>query len=148
MSDNKKKILELLDNKKISVDEAMRLLRAVESGGKSSEVTGGIGELAKKVGNRIKYLRVIVENPKGNSMEDPERVNVRVPVSLIRAGMKFTSLIPQEAAAQVEGALKQKGINLNVKNIKDEDIDELIEALAELEVDVDGGDGKVRVFAE
>ncbi|MGI2335054.1 MAG: SHOCT-like domain-containing protein [Dehalogenimonas sp.] len=148
MSDNRKKILVLLDNKKISVEEAMRLLQAVESGDKSSEVTGGVGELAKKVGNRIKYLRVIVENPKGNSMEDPERVNVRVPVSLIRAGMKFTSLIPQEAAAQVEGALKQKGINLNVKNIKDEDIDELIEALAELEVDVDGGDGKVRVFAE
>jgi hypothetical protein len=75
-------------------------------------------------------------------------VNVRVPVSLIRAGMKFTSLIPSDVANQVEGALREKGINFNLKNLKDEDIDELIDALRELEVDIDGGEGKVRVYAE
>ena len=148
MSDNRKKILELLDKKKITVDEAMRLIKAVENGAPEASESGGVAELARKVGKKIKYLRVIVDNPAGKSMEDPARVNVRVPVSLIRAGMKFTSLIPKDAANQIEGALKEKGINLNVKNIKDEDIDELIEALAELEVDVDGGSGKVRVFAE
>ena len=66
----------------------------------------------------------------------------------IRAGMKFTSLIPREAGDKVEEELRCRGINLNIKNIKDEDIDALIEALAELEVDIDGGQGKVRVFAE
>ena len=50
---------------------------------------------------------------------------IRIPVSLIRAGMKFTSLMPHDAASHVEGALRQKGIDINLKNIKDEDIDRL-----------------------
>ncbi len=92
---------------------------------------------------------MLVDNPGGKKGEGKaDKVNVRVPVSLIRAGMKFTSLIPQDAAGQVEGELKKKGINLNLKNLKGEDIEELITALAELEVDIDGGEGKVRVFAE
>jgi hypothetical protein len=100
------------------------------------------------VGRKIKYLRVLIDSPHGHHGDKPEKVNVRVPVSLIRAGMKFTSLIPREAGDKVEEELRCRGINLNIKNIKDEDIDDLIEALSELEVDIDGGDGKVRVFAE
>jgi len=147
MSDNRKKILEMLDSKKISVDEAMKLLGAIDRGDKSAPESA-IEKIADRLGRKIKYLRVLVDNPHPQHGEAPERVNVRVPVSLIRAGMKFTSLIPREAGDKVEQALRDKGINFNIKNIKDEDIDDLIEALAELEVDIDGGEGKVRVFAE
>jgi hypothetical protein len=148
MSDNRKKILEMLDAKKITVDEATKLLGAIDRGEKTSSEGQPIEQLLNRVGRKIKYLRVLVDNPGGHNGEGPERVNVRVPVSLIRAGMKFTSLIPREAGDKVEEELRSRGINLNIKNIKDEDIDELIEALAELEVDIDGGEGKVRVFAE
>lgn len=150
--DSRKKILEMLDSKKITVDEAMRLLSAVDRGDKpSGDKTPGdkpLEFLADRVGRKIKYLRVLVDSPSGRGAEAPERVNVRVPVALIRAGMKFTSLIPHEAGDKIEAELHSRGINLNLKNIKDEDIDQLIEALAELEVDIDGGDGKVKVFAE
>jgi hypothetical protein len=145
MSDNRKKILEMLDAKKITVDEATKLLNAVDSSDKSFVFTAG----GKSVESRkIKYLRVLVDSPSSHPGEARDRVNVRVPVSLIRAGMKFTSLIPDVAGDRIEEELKCKGINLNLKNLKDQDIDELIEALAELEVDIDGGDGKVRVVAE
>ncbi len=146
MSDNRKKILEMLEAKKITVDEAMKLLGAVDRGDRSSAEKPN-DRLVNRIGGKIKYLRVLVDNPGGHHGE-AERVNVRVPVSLIRAGMKFTSLIPHEAGDQVERELRNRGININVKNFTDKDIDELIESLAELEVDVDGGDGKVRVFAE
>lgn len=148
MNDNRQKILEMLDAKKITVTEAMKLLQAVENSEKSSTETGSLEQLADRVTSRIKYLRVLVDNPGGHHGESAEKVNVRVPVSLIRAGIKFTSLIPKEAGDKIEEELKAKGINFNLKNIKDEDVDELIAALAELEVDVDGGNGKVRVFAE
>ncbi len=62
--------------------------------------------------------------------------------------MRFTKLIPPDAASHVEVALREKGINLNLKNFKDEDIEELINALRELDVDIGGGEGKVRVYAE
>lgn len=145
MSDNRKKILEMLESKKITVEEAMKLLGAIDRGAMPSSESPS-EKLANRLSQKIKYLRVLVDNP--GSHGETERVNVRVPVSLIRAGMKFTSLIPHEAGDQVEQELRKRGININVKNFTDEDIDELIESLAELEVDVDGGQGKVRVFAE
>jgi hypothetical protein len=145
--DSRKKILEMLDAKKITVDEAMRLLGAVDRGEKPSG-NKPIEVLTDRISRKIKYLRVLVDSPGSRGAGAPERVNVRVPVALIRAGMKFTSLIPHEAGDKIEAELHSRGVNLNLKNIKDEDIDQLIEALAELEVDIDGGDGKVKVFVE
>ena len=139
MSDNRKRILEMLEAGKISTDEAMKLLSALEN-----NEEGGKVDLKKK----IRYLRVLVDSPHGHDGEGPGKVNVRIPVSLIRAGMKFTSLLPEDASRKVEEALSTKGFNVNLKNIKEEDIEELIEALRELEVDVDDGKAKVRVYAE
>ena len=142
MSDNKKRILDMLEAGKITSEEAMKLLSATENSDREP------GEGKPGAFRKIKYLRVIVDNPNQTGGNMPGKVNVRVPVSLIRAGMKFTSLIPGDAANQIEGALRDKGVNFNLKNLKDEDIDELIDALRELEVDIDGGEGKVRVYAE
>jgi hypothetical protein len=78
-----------------------------------------------------------------------DRVNVRVPMTLIRAGMKFTSLIPPEARDKVTGALREKGIDFDMRNLKPEDLDELLEALSDLEVDVASSNGEtVKVFVE
>ena len=142
MSDNKKRILDMLEAGKINAEEAMKLLSAMDDTDKESN------ENRLSSFNKFKYLRVMVDNPRKTGNDKPEKVNVRVPVSLIRAGMKFTSLIPHDASSHVEKALREKGININLKNIKDEDIDELIEALREVEVDIDGGEGKVRIYAE
>jgi hypothetical protein len=50
---------------------------------------------------------------------------------------------------KVNDALRDKGINFDVKSVKPEDIEELIGALGELEVDVESGHGeKVKVFVE
>ncbi len=143
MSDNKKRILEMLAAGKISVDETGRLLSAL--GEESSLAT----EVNHKVpGRKIRYLRVVVDHLIDSERGTPEKVNIRVPVALIRAGMKFSSLIPEEASAQVDKALSEKGIKVNLKNFKEEDLEELLAALSDLEVDIDDGKGKVRISAE
>ena len=146
MSDNRKRILDMLDARKITVDEAMKLLDAVEKNENSTAPS-------KPDGRTIKYLRVMIDSPQGfkdehgHRSDGPAKVNVRVPVGLIRAGMKFTALLPKEASDQIDAELKKKGVSFNIRNLKDSDIEELIQALAELEVDIEGGD-RVRVFAE
>ena len=145
MVENKKKVLELLAEKKISVDEAVKLMDLVDRPGNGGqEAVEGV--LIKK---KPKYLRVVIEPVAGSksSMNDYDRVNIRVPMSLIRAGVKFTSLIPRDAADKVDGALKEKGINFDIRNIKDEDIEQLVDALGDLEVNIEGKE-TVRVFAE
>jgi Fe-S-cluster formation regulator IscX/YfhJ len=149
MSDNQRRILDMLAAGKISADEAQRLLAAIGSGGDETKSTGGPTRDAK-------YLRVIIQpNPEGEGAkranpegEDVKRVNVRVPMALIRAGIKFTSLIPADASEQVNEALKEKGINFDVRNLKPEELEELILALHDLEVDVQKGKEKVRIYVE
>ncbi len=140
MSDNKRRILDILAAGKISVDEAAKLLSAL--GEESGSATEKNSEMA---GRKISYLRVVVDHLKEGK---PEKVNIKVPVSLIRAGMKFTSLIPEEAADEVDKALCEKGVKVNLKNLKEDDMDALLVALSDMEVDIDDGTGYVKIHAE
>jgi hypothetical protein len=146
MSENQKKILEMLANKKISVDEAYRLLSALK-GEEGSPSSGAETETTGKP--RPRYLRVSIQPGSGHEHDDDvDRVNVRVPISLIRSGMKFTSLLPAEARDKVTGALHEKGIDFDMRNMKPEDLDEVIEALKDLEVDIVSNKDVVKVFVE
>jgi hypothetical protein len=147
MTDNKKRILEMLAQNKISADDAYRLLSVLDAG-ESGRESADRGETAGK--EKAKYLRVtVLPTPDAEQSGDVDRVNVRVPMSLIRAGIKLTSLIPPEARDKVNGALREKGIDFDVRNLKPDDLEDLIEALSDLEVDVVSRKGeKVRVFVE
>ena len=147
MTESQKKILEMLADKKISTDEAYRLLNALGSSEGDSAESPKEG---KVIGGKAKYLRfTVMPDPERANSEEVDRVNVRVPMNLIRAGIKLTSLIPHEATDKVNEALRDKGIDLDVRNVKPEDLEELIGALTELEVDVSSAKGeKVKVFVE
>jgi hypothetical protein len=147
MSENKKRILEMLAQNKISADDAYRLLSVIDTGESGRE---SAHKEKTTVKDKAKYLRVtVLPTPDNEQSGNVDRVNVRVPMSLIRAGIKLTSLIPPEARDKVNGALREKGIDFDVRNLKPEDIEELIEALSDLEVDVVSSKGeKVRVFVE
>ena len=147
MSDNKKRILDMLAENKISADDAYRLLSAVDTG--ESERTGAGRAAGTSVKEKAKYLRVTVLPTSDSAQGDVDRVNIRVPMSLIRAGIKLTSLIPPEARDKVDGALREKGIDFDMRHLKPEDLEDIIEALSDLEVDVVSRKGeKVRVFVE
>jgi hypothetical protein len=143
MSDNKKRILEMLAAGKISVDDASRLISALgEEGSPVAEKDRPVIE------RKIRYLRVVVNHLKEDGSNKPEKVNIRVPVALIRAGMKFSSLIPPEASEQVDNALREKGIKMNLKNLKEVDLEELLSALTDLEVEIDDGKGTVQIHTD
>jgi len=141
----------MLAQGKISADDAYRLLCAVDAGevqeGREREDTG---KKSAEVKGKPKYLRVTVTPGEGHAdPENADRVNVRIPMSLVRAGIKLTSLIPPEALDKANSALKEKGINFDVRNIKQDDIEELIEALGDMQVDVESARGdNVKVFVE
>ncbi len=152
MSDNKKKILEMLADNKISADEAYRLLSAIDAGEVGQKDTGREGppKSEPSAEGKHKYLRVtVMPGDKHVDLEHADRVNVRVPMSLIRAGIKLTALIPPEALDKANNALKEKGINFDVRSIKSEDIEDLIDALGDMQVDVETAKGdSVKVFVE
>jgi len=148
MSENQRKILEMLANKDISIDEAHRLLSVLEPEGSTPGSTPEAETAARTKG---KYLRVTVQpGPEHEHDEDAERVNVRIPVSLIRSGMKFTSVLPvrPEVRDKINEVLREKGMDFDMRNLKPEDLDQIIEALSDLEVKVVSGKEVVKVFVE
>ena len=140
MEKDRRKILEMLSAGKISVDEAERLLAALSKSG-----PGGESDSTKSKGFKPKYLRIMVEPAPGNTQGD--RVNVRVPLNLIRAGLKWVSYIPEHHQSKVGEALREKGIEADFKNMTAEDLEELIINLNDLQVDVEGEE-IVKVFCE
>lgn len=158
MNEHRRQILDMLANGKINVDEAERLIAALEpesdaANGPHAAATSNAGApAAAATRGRLKYLRVLVEADESmTGMKGPTTVNVRVPMQLLRAGVRLASLIPPQAHDQLDEAFTKHGVPLRLSQIKPENLEELIDHLEDLTVDVDGKDGnktKVRVFCE
>ena len=97
----------------------------------------------------------MVESDDSAESHGPVRVNTRVPMQLLRAGVKLAGLIPAQARDHVDRALHEQGIPFSMREIKPENLEEIVDQLADLTVDVDMDDldrkkqkVKVRVFCE
>jgi hypothetical protein len=144
MSENRKRILDMLAQGKITVDEAERLLTVMEQPDAGGAGFATAGETSK---DERKYLRVVVE-PNPGAGGEQTHVNVRVPMALIRAGVRLTSLIPSNATTKINEELHKSGVDFDVSNIKPENLEELVDAMRDLQVDVDSGKEKVKVYFE
>lgn len=145
MSENRRKILDMLAEGKLSAGDAERLLAALDRERSSGPGSPG----ASSSGAAPKYLRVMVDELKDETHQ-PTKVDVRLPLQLLRAGIKLQSLLPPQVRGELNLALREKGISLDLNQIKAENVDELIAAFSDLTVDVDadGGRAKVKVFCE
>jgi len=146
MSEDRARILNMLADGKISADEAERLLDALDSRAAvpvAEPATGIKGDPTPLLQALPKYLFVKVNSADG------DKVDVKVPLALVRSGLKLTSLIPPQAMDEINEQMADKGISIDFTNFKPEDIDELVAALREMEVNVDSTNGdKVRVYCE
>lgn len=143
MKEERRKILDMLAEGKISVDEAEKLLAAIaidEAGEMRSE-----GATFAGAKSPFKYLRIQVDP--GSECCGGERVNIRVPLKLIRAGLKWAAFMPKDVQGKVDKALSEKGINMDFSSIKPEDLDELVANLKDLTIDVEGKE-TVKIFCE
>ena len=138
MNDNRRQILDMLATGKITAEEAERLIAALER--------NGVGATAMSESDKVKYLRVLVDTI--DPMAGPTKVNVRVPMQLLRAGVRLTGVIPASAREEVNNALRKEGIPFDINNLTPQNLEELVEQLRELTVDVNNENTKVRVFCE
>jgi hypothetical protein len=144
MNEDRRQILQMLAEGKITTDEAERLLVALE-------LAGGAPGQALDVsppGRRAKYLRVMVDAVDKHHSGGPVKVNIRVPMQLLRAGMRLGAMIPTQARDQVNDALHRQGIPFDIDQMKPDDLEAMVDHLNDLTVDVDQDGAKVRVFCE
>ncbi len=118
--EEKKRILQMFAEGKVSADEAIELLDALKPSGSG-----------KRDG---RSLRVEVDS-------EEAKVRVRMPFRLISAGFNIMKLIPKAADEAIKDKVDLGGIDFSKVD------EEFLDALAELEVTVDG-ETKVRVYCE
>lgn len=148
MDANRLKVLEMVSEGTITVEDAERLLDRLktpsrEKGGHGSgagKMSEGKDAASPKAGTATRnprYFRVVVNSSGG------DHVNVRVPMALVRTGVRLSALLPENARVQLEN----KGVDLG--SMKDLKPDEIVSALSDLAVDLDSAEGDlVRVFCE
>jgi len=159
MSQETRKVLEMLAAGQITAEDAEKLLEKLDASasspaapGADQAASGPEGKSATQrvwgwripardetpaPGQKLRFLRVMVDSP------GHEQVNVRVPLAFLRAGMKLMGVLPPQVSAKLE----EKGIDLAA--LRDLKGGELVEELKDLLVDVDSPNGeKVRVFCE
>jgi hypothetical protein len=125
MSEEKKRILDLVRDGKVSVDEGLRLLEALDSSAREGASAPG-----RSGSSHGRMLRIrVLDN------SDKTRVNVNIPLALAKVAMKF---IPKDVSKQLED--------------EDIDLDQLLAAITESTsgkiVDVDSEDAKVEIYVE
>ncbi len=142
MSEERKKILEMLADGKIDTSEAEKLLEAVDkqTDEQIEKSDDDNGDSPKK----LRYFRVIV-TPKHSGKE---KVNIKIPLGLIRAGLKLSSMMPASAKDKLNGKLEEKGIGFNIDELNSKSIEPILQALAETSIDVDDEDEMVQIKCE
>ena len=140
MNEQRKDILDMLAEGKINAAEAEQLIAALER----DQPPPASGLEARPKG-KAKYLRVVVD-----AVDDgePTRVNVRVPLQLLRAGVRLAALIPPQALVKANAELSRSGVPFDLTQLKPEQLEELVDQLDEMTVEVDQSDAKVRVFCD
>jgi hypothetical protein len=137
MNQERKQILEMLAEGKITADEAERLLDKIGDGDDAGTGISPASTAGSDRPSKLKYLCVYIDSTDG------DKVNVRVPLALIGTGIKLAAVMPQD----VSDKLADNGVDLSKLNGLD--TDELYDALRDLKVDVDSSDGDtVRVCCE
>ncbi len=168
MNEERKRVLDLLSEGKINADEAERLLNALTAAARVEERAevrsegpfanlhrlrphmhrlhehfhGGEGRSAP--GGERRFVRIVVDKDTGEGRT--ERVRIKVPVKLLKAGISLSGLMPKDVRERVQEALKEKGIDVDPFALRGTDTDEIIAALHDLEIDIGKNGEKVRIF--
>jgi len=115
MSSEKMKILEMIHEGKLTAVEGLDLLKAIEEGTSPKEVAqiaeNGLKKKEKlSVGERFLRVRVVGEKTL--------KVNVNVPLSLIRSASKVVVYAMSFVPADKRAELEQKGLDLQALDVE------------------------------
>ncbi|MBT3395865.1 MAG: hypothetical protein HOB82_02225 [Alphaproteobacteria bacterium] len=160
MSDEVSQILAMLNDGKITADEAEKLINALRPPSGNTNTFAfdpgmglrgmGHGPRSRKWrsrrrhrGHGPRFLRIVVDEDQEDGKR--ERVNIKVPLKLLRAGISLGGLMPKDAKAKINEALKAKGIEVDPFSLEGSDADEIIEALSDLEINADDSGKKIRI---
>jgi len=133
MSEERKKVLEMLANGTISVADAERLLEKIAD--PASPEAKAEGRSSSGPG-KPRFIRIVVDKP------GHEPLNVRMPLSFMRSGAGLLAVLP----TKINDKLAELGVDLSARGAMNEK--EWAEAVENMNIDIEGNGKKVKIFCE
>ena len=141
MSDDTRRILDLLAQGKISVDDAHRLIAAVNAS--STPPADAPADPAAKP----RYLKIAVHKP-ANDHRGEKDVNIRVPIAIVRGGMRLGAIIPGFVGERMKARLREQAVDLDLAKLDPAVLEGMLKDLGEMNIDIDSGKAQVRITCE
>jgi hypothetical protein len=145
MSEETRRVLDLLSQGKITVDEADQLLKAVAAA--DAAPAEPAADAQPNAGGAPKWIRINVHKPANDRRGDKD-VNIRVPVAIVKGGMRLGALIAPFAGEKVASRMRERGFDLDLSKLDDAAIDAMLKDLGEMNIEVDNGKAQVRITCE
>ena len=163
MSEESRRVLEMLSQGKITVEEADQLLAALAA--QSAAAPAGP---ASAGASPPKYLRIAITGLRGEWGEEegarrawmwpghagePRRkeVNIRVPITLLKNGMRLGAILPGVVGDRMRARLRERGLDVDLSKIDAATIDQFVREFGEMNIDIEGGNARkaqVRITCE
>jgi len=98
-------------------------------------------------GGGPKHLSVHIE-PRAGETGQKERVHIRVPVRILKAGAKLSSILPRHARDRINDALRAHDVGFDLSSLDGDELNSILELLAETGIDIERDDRRIRIFCE
>jgi len=144
MSDETRRVLDLLAQNKISVDEADQLLRAMAAPPPPADASA---KTDRETPRKARYIRIAVHKPACGRDTDKD-VNIRVPIAIVKSGMRLGAILPRMVGDKVAAHFRQRGLDIDLSKLDPATIETMLGDLGDVGIDVDSADAQVRITCE
>ena len=147
MSEETRRILDLLAQGKVTVGEADKLIDAIAAPAAQAAAETDAGEHATP-----RWIRINVFKLAREGKQDKE-VNIRVPIAVVKGGMRLGAIIATFAGEKAAQRMKARGVDLDLSAINNDlskmngpEFDAFLNSLHD--IDIDDGKSQVRITCE
>ncbi len=150
-TDDTRRILDMLSQGKITVDEADRLIKAMSAERPAESATADSATDAK----RARWVRINIHKPAKDDAHRPKDVNIRVPIAVVKGGIRLGAIIGTFAGEKAARRMKARGldidlaaINRDLSQMNGPEFDEFLRSLNDTNIEIDDGKAQVRITCE
>ena len=152
MNDDTRRILDLLAQGKVTVDEAARLIDAVTAAAPLAAAPTDAAPAGDRPTPRWIRINVLKQAKEG---KQDKAVSIRVPIAVVKGGMRLGAIIATFAGEKAAQRMKERGIDLDLSKINGDfsrmngaEFEAFMKSLDEMNIDVDDGKSQVRISCE
>jgi SHOCT-like domain len=141
MGDDTRRVLELVAQGKVTVDEGEQLLSALNAPIVAPDAPEGVSR------PKPRWVRIAIHKKAKEGKRDKD-VNIRVPIAVIKGGMRLGALIPGLAGEELSAKMRDRGLDIDFSKLDAASIEAVLEEIGETNIEIESGKAHVRITTE